>query len=163
MAASRKTSLSPVTLKKFGDTLRAEPGRSHGYLLRDCYRSFSKALEDVIRPHGIGVGQWYFLRELWAEDGLSQGDLSLRVGMSAPTAVVAIRRMVEHGLVVRKPDDDDGRKMRIYLTKKGHRFGAKLLPLALEVTNIATKGFTQKEIREFRSMIERMKKNLSEI
>ena len=54
-----------------------------------------------MKPRGVGVGQWYFLREVWEEDGLAQGDLSWRAGLTAPTTVVAIRRMVEDGLVVR--------------------------------------------------------------
>ena len=146
---------------EFGEAFHIKPGRSFGYLLRDCYRSFSRALETQIKPHGIGVGQWYFLRELWAKDGLTQGNLSSRVGMTAPTTVVAIRRMVQDGLVIRKQDDRDRRKIRIYLTKKGRRFRDELMPLALDVTNVATEGLSQKEIRQFRSLIDRMKKNLS--
>ena len=143
------------------EAFQSKPGRSFGYLLRDLYRSFSKVLESRIKPHGVGMGQWYFLRELWAEDGLTQGDLSARAGMTAPTTVVAIRRMVNDGLVLRRQDNRDRRKVRIYLTKKGRRFRDELLPLALGVTNVATDGFSQKEIQQFRSMIDRMKRNLS--
>lgn len=159
--ASPKTSSQLMRPDGPGKAFHFKPGRSVGYLLRDCYRSFSKALDVQIKPHGIGLGQWYFLRELWEEDGLTQGDLSLRVGMTAPTTVVAIRRMVEDGLVVRKQDDQDRRKVRIHLTEKGRRFRDKLLPLALVVNNVATEGFTQQEIRQFRSFVDRMKKNLS--
>ena len=115
-----------------------------------------------IKPHGIGVGQWFFLRELWEEDGLTQGDLSSRAGMTAPTTVVAIRRMAEGGLVIRKPDDQDRRKVRIHLTEKGRRFRDELLPFAFDVNNAATEGFSQEEIRQFRSFVDRMKKNLSD-
>lgn len=143
-----------------GKAFHYKPGRSIGYLLRDCYRSFSKALEGQINPYGIGVGQWFFLRELWEEDGLTQGDLSSRAGMTAPTTVVAIRRMVKDGLVVRKQDENDRRKVRIHLTKKGRRFRNELLPLAFEVNATATEGFSQKEIQQLRSFIDRMKENL---
>lgn len=161
LRASPKTSSQLMSPDRSGKAFHFKPGRSVGYLLRDCYRSFSKALEVQIKPHGIGLGQWYFLRELWEEDGLTQGDLSSRVGMTAPTTVVAIRRMVEDDLVVRKQDEHDRRKVRIYLTKKGCRYRDKLLPLALDVNNVATEGFSQKEIRQFRSFVDRMKKNLS--
>jgi DNA-binding MarR family transcriptional regulator len=138
-----------------------KPGRSTGYLLRDCYRSFSRALEDRIKPHGIGIGQWFFLRELWEEDGLTQGDLSVRAGMTAPTTVVAIRRMVKDDLVIRKPDRKDRRKVRIHLTEKGRRIRDELLPFAYEVNKVATEGLSQDEIRQFRSIVEQMKKNLA--
>ena len=144
-----------------GEAFHFKPGLSIGYLLRDCYRSFSRALEVRTKPYGVGVGQWFFLRELWEEDGLTQGDLSSRAGMTAPTTVVAIRRMVKDGLVLRKPDDQDRRKVRIHLTGKGHRFRDELLPLALDVNIVATDGFSEEEIRQFRSFVDRMKKNLS--
>jgi DNA-binding MarR family transcriptional regulator len=144
-----------------GQAFHFKPGRSIGYLLRDCYRSFSRALEVRIKPHGIGIGQWFFLRELWEEDGLSQGDLSMRAGMTAPTTVVAIRRMVKDGLVIRKPDDQDRRKVRIHLTDKGRRFRDELLPFAFDVNAVATEDFSEEEVRKFRSFVERMKKNLA--
>ena len=68
--------------------------------------------------------------------------------------------MVEDGLVVRKQDEDDRRKVRIHLTEKGRRLHDELLPLAFEVNNIATEGFSKKEIRQFRLFVDRMKNNL---
>lgn len=155
-----KGSDKTILRQNSGETFQFKPGRSVGYLLRDCYRSFSRALEARIKPRGIGLGQWYFLRELWEEDGLAQGDLSWRVGMTAPTTVVAIRRMVEDGLVVRKQDEADRRKVRIHLTQRGRQLRDELLPLAFEVNSIATEGFSKTEIRQFRSYVDRMKKNL---
>ena len=161
LETSSKSSSRQMPPEGSGEAFDFKPGRSVGYLLRDCYRSFSRALETRIRPHGIGVGQWFFLRELWEEDGLAQGDLSVRAGMTAPTTVVAIRRMVEDGLVTRKQDAQDRRKVRIHLTGKGRRLGDELLPFALDVNNEATADFSQEEIRQFRSFVDRMKKNLS--
>lgn len=160
MTASAKPNNQSKAQDGVSDSNHFRPGRSIGYLLRDCYRSFAKALEAQIKPHGILAGQWYFLRELWDEDGLTQGTLSSRVGMRAPTAVVAVRRMVKDGLVVRTPDKQDRRKVRIYLTAKGRNYRDELLPLALHVNSIATEGFSKTEIRQFRSFINRMKKNL---
>jgi len=161
LTASSKTSSRPASPDESGEAFSHRPGVSIGYLLRDCYRSFSRALEIRIKPHGVGAGQWFFLRELWEEDGLTQGDLSTRAGMTAPTTVVAIRRMVKDGLVIRKPDQKDRRKVRIHLTDKGHRFRDELLPFAFDVNKTATKGFSEHEIRQFRSFVDRMKKNLS--
>ena len=51
-------------------------GGSLGYLVRDANRAFQRLLERRISPHGVTRGQWYFLRVLWKEDGLSQRELS---------------------------------------------------------------------------------------
>ena len=63
---------------------------SIGYVLRDTYRGFSRVLQSKIAPHGVSIGQWYFLRVLWEEDGLTQRELSQRVGMMEPTTVTAL-------------------------------------------------------------------------
>lgn len=160
MALSQRDPAKPLTADAAREAFEFGPGRSIGYLLRDCNRAFTKALEAKINPHGILVGQWFFLRELWQEDGLTQADLSARVGMKAPTTLVAIRRMVEDGLVVRKKDARDRRKVRIYLTGKGRRTRDVLLPVARDVNFEATKGFTKEEILQFQSLFDRMKKNL---
>lgn len=154
----RKGNLSDDDLD---EAFHFEPGRSIGYLLRDCNRRFIRALEAKIKPHGILVGQWFFLRELWVEDGLTQANLSSRTGMKAPTTLVAIRRLVDDGLVVRKQDPNDRRKLRIYLTDKGRRSRDVLLPLAHDVNIAATQGFSKKEILQFQSLFDRMKENLS--
>ena len=65
------------------------PAESSGYLVRDAHRAFQRLLEKRIAPYGVTRGQWYFLRVLWNEDGLSQRELSARVGMMEPTTVIA--------------------------------------------------------------------------
>ena len=59
-----------------------KPGQSLGYLIRDCYRIFARRLDSLISPHGVKMGQWYFLRELWERDGLAS-----RPGESHPQAL----------------------------------------------------------------------------
>ena len=62
-------------------------------------RAFQRLLERRIAPYGVTRGQWYFLRVLWEEDGLSQRELSARVGMMEPTTVIAL-----HSMEKRRPD-----------------------------------------------------------
>ncbi len=143
-----------------GAAFHYKPGQSIGYLLRSCYRSFAKALEVHINPRDIGIGQWFFLRELWEQDGLTQRELASRVGSAAPTTAIAIRGMVKNGLVKQSPDPTDRRKKRIFLTGKGQRLKNSLLHNAREVNRDATKGFSETEIRQLRDYINKMKQNL---
>src|SRR5881394_1115943 len=93
-------------------------GGSLGYLVRDANRAFQRLLEKRIAPHGVTRGQWYFLRVLWNEDGLSQRELSARVGMMEPTTVIALRSMERSGLIRRVRSTDDKRKTHVWLTPK---------------------------------------------
>jgi DNA-binding MarR family transcriptional regulator len=153
---------SPTPQEDPGAAFHYKPGQSMGYLLRDCYRSLAKALEVRISRHGVRMGQWFFLRELWEQDGLTQRELSERVGIMEPTTVVAIRGMVQDGFVTRERDSNDRRRLRIRLTAKGRRLKNKLLPFASEVNAIACRHMSEAEIGQFRALMNRMKRNMAE-
>src|SRR2546421_10530093 len=91
------------------------PIESAGYLVRDAHRAFQKLLEKRIVAHGITRGQWYFLRVLWIQDGLSQRELSARVGMMEPTTVIALRSMEKAGLIRRARMSGDKRVPNVCL------------------------------------------------
>ena len=55
---------------------------SSGFLVRDANRAFQRLLEKRIASYGVARGQWYFLRVLWNEDGLSQRELARRAGVT---------------------------------------------------------------------------------
>jgi DNA-binding MarR family transcriptional regulator len=133
---------------------------SIGYVLRDTYRGFSRALQSKISPHGVSIGQWYFLRVLWDEDGLTQRELSQRVGMMEPTTVTALNGMERRGYVKRVRNAKDRRKINIYLTDKGRALRAKLLPFVPEINRVATRGIADADLERMKSLLAAMKKNL---
>lgn len=98
-------------------------------LLRDAHRAVAKSLSAKIAPHGVSIGQWHFLRALWEEDGMTQRELSHRVGMMEPTTVTALNGMERRGLVKRVRNPRDRRKLNVYLTDAGRALKAQLLPL----------------------------------
>jgi DNA-binding MarR family transcriptional regulator len=142
------------------EPLEFQPQHSIGYLLRDTYRAFSKVLQSRISAHGVTIGQWYFLRVLWEEDGLTQRELSQRVGMMEPTTVTALNGMEKRGYVKRVRNATDRRKVNIFLTEKGRALRARLLPHAADVNRIAAKSVTPQDIERIRSVLNTMKENL---
>jgi DNA-binding MarR family transcriptional regulator len=139
------------------------PRLSSGYLVRDAHRAFQRILERRIAAYGVTRGQWYFLRVLWTADGLSQRELSARVGMMEPTTVIALRSMERSQLIRRLRADDDRRKVRVFLTAKAKRLRNKLLTLAREITAEAEAGIEPRDIATFRRVITHMTANLDRI
>jgi DNA-binding MarR family transcriptional regulator len=136
------------------------PGESSGYLVRDAHRAFQWLLEKRISPYGVTRGQWYFLRVLWIEDGLSQRELSTRVGMMEPTTVIALRSMEKARLIRRVRSADDKRKAQVWLTDKAKRMRDELLGVARGVTEEAQSGISARDFKIFQRVIERMTANL---
>jgi MarR family transcriptional regulator, organic hydroperoxide resistance regulator len=143
--------------------LEFPPSLSSGYLVRDAHRAFQRLLERRIAPYGVTRGQWYFLRVLWSHDGLSQRELSARVGMMEPTTVIALRSMERSGLIHRVRSNDDKRKVRVMLTAKAKRLRNELLGVARGITDAAEAGISARELDTFRRVIARMTANLDRV
>jgi DNA-binding MarR family transcriptional regulator len=143
--------------------LEFPPRLSSGYLVRDAHRAFQRLLERRIAAYGVTRGQWYFLRVLWNADGLSQRELSARVGMMEPTTVIALRSMDRAGLIRRVRSDDDRRKVRVFLTAKAKRLRNELLTVARTITVEAEEGIAPRDLASFRRVIGRMTANLDRI
>ena len=139
------------------------PRLSSGYLVRDAHRAFQRLLERRIATYGVTRGQWYFLRVLWIADGLSQRELSARVGMMEPTTAIALRSMERAQLIRRLRADDDRRKVRVFLTAKAKRLRHELLTIARGITADAEQGLAARDLDTFRRVIARMTANLDRI
>ena len=136
---------------------------SIGFLVRDANRAFQRLLEKRIAPYGVSRGQWYFLRVLWDEDGLSQRELSARVGMMEPTTVIALRSMEKAGLIRRARSAEDRRVTQVRLTRKAKRLRNRLLQLAREITEQGAEGIGRNELIAFSRTISRMTANLDRV
>jgi len=139
----------------------ADPTNSIGYLTRIAFRAFSRALEVRTSPHGVSSGQWRFLRVLWREDGLTQRELSRRVGMREPTTVIALKSLERSGFVTRKKSEEDRRKVHVFLTPEARALEAVLLPAVAEVNTVALAGLTPAEIDVLRKALTQVGRNLS--
>jgi DNA-binding MarR family transcriptional regulator len=60
-------------------------------------------------------------------------ELSRVVAIEPPTMVRTVDRMVRDGLVERRPDPNDGRISRVYLTKRGRALRDELVARAKTV------------------------------
>lgn len=144
-----------------GNTGDLKPEDSAGYLVRDTHLLFAKALRNRLQAHQITPGQWYFLRTLWDEEGLSQRELSRRVGTTEPTTVSALRLLARNGMIERVRNPKDRRTINIFLTDKARDMKAELMPVAVEVNDIATGGLSDDEFAQLRALMQKIRENLS--
>jgi DNA-binding MarR family transcriptional regulator len=68
---------------------------------------------------GLYRGQPPVLRALWEQDGLTQTELTARLGRSPSTITKTVQRLEKAGFVKRGPDESDERISHVYLTDAG--------------------------------------------
>ena len=156
--ARRRETAAPSAATPEDDIL--PPSRSVGYLVRQTHRAFTRALQARIAPHGVSIGMWFFLRALWQEDGISQRELSQRVGMMEPTTASALTNMERKGLVRRIRNRTDRRIVNVFLTERGRALRRELLPLAAEVNEAALRGVSVNEVAQLRALLAKLRTRL---
>lgn len=155
------TKARPPRQTAAGDAADFPFADSVGYQIRVTHRLLQRLLQVRIEPHGITPGMWYFLRALWHEDGLTQRELSNRVGTMEPTTQSAILIMEEKGLVRRLRNAADRRKWHIHLTSKGRALKAKLLPLARDVVDTAVQNLSRADVAQLLKALADVQKSLA--
>lgn len=111
-------------------------------------RAFKAAAVDQMRALGVHAGQNFLLAELLGEEPLTTGELARRMHVEVPTVVKMAQRMESAGLLGRRPDPDDGRRVLISLTGQGREAAERIPALLDAVSEQALAGLddTEREI-----------------
>ena len=73
------------------------------------------------KTRGTTRAQWIVLYRLREQEGLSQVDLADVLELQPISLVRLLDRLVEHGLLERRPDPRDRRTNRLFLTRSGRQ------------------------------------------
>jgi DNA-binding MarR family transcriptional regulator len=139
------------------------PQQSIGKLISCLYRNSQVYLGKELEQYHIGSGQFSFLMALYHEEGITQECLAYYLKVDKATSARAVKKLVRAGLVKRKKDLQDKRKLKVFLTKKGKRMEPEIKEISSEWTAILFSGFTKDEKKEIASLLEKMAENASAV
>jgi len=110
--------------------------------------------------HGVPWSVWYYLRVLWEHNGISQRELTERVGVMQPNTVSALQTMVKAGWVS-VARGEDRRSTLVSLTPKGRRLMQRMLPeIRAAVRPVLLDGFSEREEAELRRLLNKISNNV---
>ncbi len=135
-----------------------------GYLVKRTGRSMAKALREQFAAHDMDlpIEHWGILVHLWHQDGRSQKELADLVFKDKGTITRAIAYLEKINALVRIPDAEDKRQNRVFLTHKGRSLRTVLMPMALGVVEVGTRGIPPEEIETCRRVLNQINENLKE-
>ena len=141
-------------------------GRPGVELFQDAFwaakRAIAEATEREFARYGLRAGQQFILRCLWAEDGLTPGEIARRLELSVPTVTKATARMEAAGLLVRHPDAEDRRLVRLNLTQRGAALRNKIDRASQRLSERALASLSAEECDELVRLLEAIRHNLSD-
>ncbi len=139
----------------------AEPNMiSAGYMVRATYLAVTRTLQHRLKIYELTSPQWYFMREIWIQEGLNQRELSDRVGTAESTTVSALRVLEKRRLVYRESKPRDRRASRVYLTEAGKKLRDDVIPIINSVNDVALSGLSQSETVVLEKALRRIRENL---
>jgi DNA-binding MarR family transcriptional regulator len=113
-----------------------------------------------LAKHRVPWSVWYYLRVLWEHDGISQRELTERVGVMQPNTVSALQTMVKSGWVA-IARGEDRRCTLVSLTPKGRRLMQRMLPeIRAVVRPVLLDGFSDRDEAELRRLLNRVCDNV---
>lgn len=138
------------------------PDRSFGHNLRQANRLTQRLLAQRVADMGLNIAQWYALRALWEEDGITQSALAERASIAGPAIVAAVAGLVERGLLERQPHPDDRRKLMLRLTAAGHDLRDAGLRASLDVNAEVLRSIEPGKVQTTLEVLRRVQANTAD-
>jgi DNA-binding MarR family transcriptional regulator len=124
------------------------PKTGIGMLLRDADTAFNRYLTAQLAAHGVTFSQFQHLRNLWVENGLTQAELSRRIGIEMASSTAVLDSLEAAKLITRVRNAADRRKINVFLTATGAALETPLMACALDANKRASKGLSKAEVAQ---------------
>lgn len=130
-------------------------------LVRNAARAYVRGLQLRLEPHDVNYGHWSVLRVLWAQDGLSQRDLSEQAGITDSTTFAVVKSLDALGYVERRHLPGNNKNVHVFLTRSGKALKRQLIPLAVDVNQVSVDGVSEEDLRITRRTLIRINEALA--
>ncbi len=140
-------------------------------LPRSLNREFAFSLNDVARmlrtyadqkagQFGITRAQWAVLVRLDRFEGLKQSELAEMLDLQPITLTRLLDRLCDSGLIERRPDPNDRRAKRLFLTAAARPLLERLGVLGDELMTTALAGVEREAVEKMVALLATVKENL---
>ena len=137
-----------------------EPKKSLGFLLVEVARLMRWDFNERVAELGLTQSQWRALAYLSWMEGCNQACLAEQLEVKPITLTRLVDKLVSKDWVVRKPDKNDRRAVRLFLTEKARPLLKVMQEKALDTRMKALAGIEADDYELFFRTLEKMKKNL---
>ncbi len=132
-----------------------------GFQLLQIHRAHRRHAEAALNKLGLHTGQEMVLLQLWLEEGIPQSQLAACMEVEPPTATKMLQRMERAGLIERRPDPEDARVSRVYLTERGRSLEQPVLDVWRQLEAQSVAGLSPTELALLRRLLMQVSANLS--
>jgi MarR family transcriptional regulator for hemolysin len=130
------------------------------FILNDVARLMKTYADQAARRYGATRAQWAVLSRLNRCEGLKQSELAELLDLQPISLTRLLDRLAENGLIERRPDPNDRRVNRLYLTPAARPLLDELTALGEEVMGQVLDGLDDKAVTRLHGDLDVMRENL---
>jgi len=130
------------------------------FLLAQICRVHHARAHTLLEELGLYRGQPPMLYALWEQEGLAHSELAARLHVTPSTITKMLKRMEKAGFVERRPDLEDQRVSRVYLTDAGRSIRDEVEQVWRTLEDETFVGFSLEERVLLRRFFLQMRDNL---
>ncbi len=121
--------------------------------------AFGRVYKPLLEPLGLTYPQFLVLLTLWSANDQSIGQIGSALGLDSSTLTPLVKRLEAAGMVTRRRDSQDERRVIVSLTSKGRSLekqSGEVLACASDTT-----GFTLEEMQALQVQLLRLRQSLN--
>jgi DNA-binding MarR family transcriptional regulator len=115
-----------------------------------------RCMAEAVGAHGLTLAQFDVLATLWHGEGITQQELAEHLLVTKGNVVGLIDRVGAAGWVERRPDPEDRRANRLYLTDAGRKLLAQAWPSQVALNQKIFGKLTDGELQKMHALLERL-------
>jgi MarR family transcriptional regulator, transcriptional regulator for hemolysin len=135
---------------------------SFGFVLYETARLLSKRFDNRAKYLGLSRAQCQLLAYLVYHEGINQTGLAELLEIEPISLARLVDRMAQAGWVERRPDPQDRRAWKLFITDKAKPLFAEITEVGLEIRAEALQGLSAPEREQLMSLLLRVRRNLSD-
>jgi MarR family transcriptional regulator, transcriptional regulator for hemolysin len=134
--------------------------REFGFLINDVARLLRTYADHKAAQFGMTRAQWAVLARLDRAEGLNQSELAEMLDLQPITLTRLLDKLAESGLIERRPDPDDRRAKRLFLTPAARPLLEHLGSVGEDVMAAVLAGLDPQAIEEMIGQLDVVRDNL---
>jgi MarR family transcriptional regulator, transcriptional regulator for hemolysin len=140
--------------------MRHRNNRELAFAINDVARLLRTYADHAARRFGMTRAKWAVLARLDRFEGLKQTELAEMLDLQPISLTRLLDGLAENGLIERRPDPDDRRAKRLYLTPAARPLLERLTDLGEDLMATALAGLSTAEVEAVLGNLTTVKENL---
>ena len=133
------------------------------YLLRSVGMKYRYYAYNVLGKDRWGVSQDLAIYHIAQIKKLNQKDLADKLNITPASVSVIVHRMESEGLLIRIPNEKDGRQFNLLLTEKGQSLVPEISNSWRKIQEEITNGIHESEKATLLRLLQKVEKNLEDL